>query len=101
MTGDMPTWFQILGIILASILAFYLMFKQAKEVEEMQKRIHSRVKRVTIIQCGDSKRIERPFKEGDFVGKEVECDTTRGVITGIYAEVEEAKRKSKAFSVSF
>lgn len=95
MAGEVEQIIQILGIILAVGAAIYLMARQAKQIEEMQKRLQRKVKRVTIIQCAEGAK-KRDFKEGDYVGLRVECpgEEGEGYIISIYAE-EEGQEKSK------
>ncbi len=94
MAENFPGWLQSVGIIFAIFFAVYLMLKQAKELEEMQKRARRRVKRITVVECPSGKT-ERPYKMGDYVGKKVECgDSAYGFIVAIYA-VDESKEKGK------
>lgn len=90
-------WLQALAIILASLLAVYFMIKQAREVEEMQKRLAAPVRRYTIIQCPSGEKKERPYRQGDYVGKQDQCPNTdeTGRIIGIYAEKEEPEKKRR------
>ena len=98
MAEAVPGWLQSIAIILALGLTIYLVLRQAREVEELQRRLHRKVKRVTVVECGGS-RLERGFQEGDYVGKAVECSGgSTGRIIGIYAfdpEEERAREREK------
>jgi hypothetical protein len=92
--ADASSTLQILGVIIAGILAIYLLYKQAKEMEEMQKRLRQKPKLITVLSC-KGRRVERMFKEGDYVGKKEPCNEEEGRIIAIYAEVEETSQKGK------
>ncbi len=86
---------QAIAVILASGLAVYLMVKQAKEMEEMQKRLNTSVRRVTVLSLPDGKKIERPYRDGDYVGKKVETEQGEAYIIGIYAERDSGEKKRR------
>ena len=86
---------QAVAIIVASGLAIYLMVKQAREMEEMQKRLNTSVKRVTVLGLPDGKRVERPYQEGDYVGKRVETEQGEAYIIGIYAERDAGEKRRR------
>ncbi len=99
MAGEAEQIIQVLGILLAAGAAIYLMARQAKQIEEMQKRLQRKVKRVTIIQCAEGTR-KRDFKEGDYVGLKVNCpgEEGEGYIIAIYAEEEDQEKGKKVES---
>ena len=89
-------WIQPLILLLALGTVIMLTLKQARELKRFQEEAYKREKIVTIIECGDSK-VEREFKEGDYIGKSIECwEGATGIIVGIYALREEKdKARSK------
>jgi len=61
-----------------------------KRLQEGPKR---RGKLVTRIEC-DGEKKERPFQDGDYVGKQVDCgEGKQGWIVAIYSEGEDEKEK--------
>ena len=95
MPETLPAWIQSIAVILAVAATIYLVIRQAKELEDIQRRLQRRVRRVTIVECG-GKRSERPYRQGDYVGAAVECqDGSTGRITGIYTVDEERERLKK------
>ena len=95
MPETLPAWIQSIAIILAVAATIYLIIRHARELEEIQRRLHRQVKRTTIIECG-GKRSERPYRQGDYVGATIQCqDGSTGRITGIYTIDEERERLKK------
>jgi hypothetical protein len=87
--GGTLDWLQPLLLIVMLMAVIALTLKQATELRRMQEQASRKTKTLTIIDCGDSGKVERSFKEGDYVGKRVgDCQEGEGLIIAIYT-VEE------------
>ncbi len=87
------TWIQPLLLMIALGTVIMLTLKQARDLKKLQEGTGSKEKIITLIDCGEGRK-ERDFKEGDYIGKQVD-ECLNGVIVGIYA-VKEEKGKTKA-----
>ncbi len=96
----MPQWMQSIFIFILLAVTIYLMIKQTKEVKELQERIQRKVKRITVIECVDGSKKERPYREGDYIGLKIEggeCGENVGYITAIYGvEPQPSQGKGKS-----
>ena len=96
--GGSLEWLQPLLLIVMLMAIIALTLRQASELRRMQEQASRKTKTLTIINCGESGRVERAFKEGDYVGKRVdECKEGEGLIEAIYAvEEKPAPRQGPA-----
>ncbi|MCE4621935.1 MAG: hypothetical protein F7B19_01300 [Desulfurococcales archaeon] len=81
-TGLFPEWMQSILLLIFIGLAIALALQQTKELKRLQMPSKKRV--YSIVKCGD-KETQREFREGDYIGKKVECGEQEGLITKIYA----------------
>ncbi|MCE4612426.1 MAG: hypothetical protein F7C07_01145 [Desulfurococcales archaeon] len=92
--GGSLEWLQPLLLIVMLMAIIALTLRQASELRRMQEQASKKTKTLTIINCGDSGRVERSFKEGDYVGKRVsECKNGEGLIEAIYTIEEKPAPK--------
>ncbi len=94
--GILPDWLQaiIMMALIASIIAFAL--QQAGELKKIQERARRKPKIIVEVDCNG--KVERkPYGEGDYVGKTIQCPSGEGsgVIVKIYAEEEEREKQSR------
>jgi len=91
--GLFPDWMQSIMVLILLLVTIFLVVQQANEMKRLQEGPKRRGKIVTRIDCGGEKK-ERPFQEGDYVGKQVDCGgEERGWIVAIYSLEEEQKGK--------
>jgi len=92
--GGTLEWLQPLLLIVMLMAVIALTLRQATELRRMQEQAAKKTKTLTIIDCGGQGRVERSFKEGDYVGKRVgECKEGEGLIVAIYTVEEKPPPK--------
>ena len=95
-------WLQPIFFIIILGLTIALMLKQASEMRRLEEAASRRREFITILECG-SKEVRRGFKEGDYVGKQVECEEgVSGIVKGIVVREEKTQeKKSKGLKSLF
>jgi len=73
-------------------LAIALALQQTKELKKLQMPTKKKV--YTIVKCGE-KESRREYREGDYIGKKVECQEGEGLITKIYAIYPKTEKNEK------
>ncbi|MCE4619196.1 MAG: hypothetical protein F7C37_07140 [Desulfurococcales archaeon] len=91
-TSLFPEWMQSILLLIFIGLAIALALQQTKELKKLQ--MPTRKKVYTIVRCGE-KETRRDYKEGDYVGKKVECQDGVGLITKIYAIYPKTDKNEK------
>ena len=86
----------LLAAIVAATLA--LAVKQARDLKALERKVASKKRYVTVIDCGGSD-VKRDFREGDYVGARVsECDGREGIVKAIYVEEPKPEKQGEVKS---
>ncbi len=86
-------WLQGLLFIVMLVLTLILVMKHMAEARSMQRQSGER-RFYSVVECQGGRRLTRQYRDGDYVGKQVEdCGGEPGYIIGIYAEEPEAQKQ--------